>query len=46
MERNNMRREALHIKAFWARVDKEWVDMAIYAILAEEYFNSYKSRAN
>lgn len=39
MERNGMRREALHVKAFWARVDKEWIDEAIYAILAEEYFN-------
>jgi len=36
MERNDMRREALHIKAFWARVDKEWIDEAKYAILAEE----------
>ena len=40
MERNNMRREALHVKAFWARTDKEWIDEAKYAILAEEYFNS------
>ena len=40
MERNGMRREALHIKAFWARVDKEWIDMANYAILAEEYDNA------
>ena len=38
MERNGMRREALHIKKHWARVDKEWVDEAVYAILAEEYF--------
>jgi len=38
MERNGMRREALHIKNFWARVDKEWIDKAVYAILAEEYF--------
>ena len=38
MERNGMRREATHVKAFWARVDKEWIDNAIYAILAEEYF--------
>jgi len=38
MERNGMRREALHRKAFWARVDKEWVDEAVYAILAEEYY--------
>ena len=38
MERNGMRREALHIKAFWARVDKEWIDEAVYAILAEEYW--------
>jgi len=38
MERNGMRREALHVKAFWARVDKEWVDEAVYAILADEYF--------
>jgi len=37
MERNGMRREATHIKAFWARVDKEWVDQVVYAILAEEY---------
>ena len=37
MERNGMRREALHKKAFWARVDKEWIDMVEYAILAEEY---------
>jgi RimJ/RimL family protein N-acetyltransferase len=28
MERNGMRREALHRKAFWARVDKEWIDEA------------------
>jgi len=38
MERNGMRREALHRKAFWERVDKEWIDQAIYAILAEDYF--------
>jgi len=38
MERNGMRREALHRKAFWARVDKEWIDEAWYAILAEDYF--------
>jgi RimJ/RimL family protein N-acetyltransferase len=38
MERNGMRREALHLKAFWARVDTEWIDKAVYAILAEEYF--------
>jgi RimJ/RimL family protein N-acetyltransferase len=37
MERNGMRLEALHIKAFWARVDKEWIDEVVYAILAEEY---------
>ncbi|MCE5235280.1 MAG: GNAT family N-acetyltransferase [Clostridiaceae bacterium] len=37
MERNGMRREALHIKAFWARADKIWIDEAVYAILAEEY---------
>jgi RimJ/RimL family protein N-acetyltransferase len=40
MERNGMRREALHRKAFWARIDKEWIDEAFYAILAEEYFSS------
>ena len=38
MERNGMRREATHVKAFWARVDEEWVDLAVYAILAEEWF--------
>jgi len=38
MERNGMRREALKRKAFWARIDKEWIDRAEYAILAEEYF--------
>jgi RimJ/RimL family protein N-acetyltransferase len=37
MERNGMRREALHVKGFWARVDKEWVDEAVYAILKDEY---------
>jgi len=41
MERNGMRREALHVKAFWARVDKEWIDMAEYAILAAEYGNAW-----
>jgi len=38
MERNGMRLEALHVKAFWARVDKEWIDEAKYAILSEEYY--------
>ena len=38
MERNGMRREATHVKAFWARIDEEWVDLAEYAILAEEWF--------
>ena len=38
MERCGMQREALHRKAFWARVDKEWIDEAWYAILAEDYF--------
>jgi ribosomal-protein-alanine N-acetyltransferase len=37
MERNGMRREALHIKAFWARVDKEWIDRADYAILKTDF---------
>jgi RimJ/RimL family protein N-acetyltransferase len=37
MERNGMRREALHVKKMWARVDKKWIDEAVYAILAEEY---------
>jgi len=37
MERNGMRREALHIKAFWSRIEKKWIDEAVYAILAEEY---------
>ncbi|MCL2402205.1 MAG: GNAT family N-acetyltransferase [Oscillospiraceae bacterium] len=44
MERNGMRREALHKKAFWARVDKEWIDEAIYAILAEEYFERLEQK--
>ena len=44
MERNGMRREALHVKAFWARVDKEWVDKAEYAILAEEYIKNKSER--
>lgn len=39
MERNGMRREALHRKAFWARIDKAWIDSAVYAILAEEYYS-------
>lgn len=37
MERNAMRREATYFNAFWARVDKEWIDAAGYAILAEEW---------
>lgn len=37
MESCGMHREALHRKAFWARVDKEWVDELWYAILAEDY---------
>lgn len=37
MERNSMRREALRVKAFWARVDQEWIDGAEYAILADEW---------
>lgn len=40
MERNGMRREALHIKKFWARVDKEWIDEVVYAILADEHKKS------
>jgi len=39
MERNGMRREALHVKKFWARVDEEWVDEAVYALLAQEWFD-------
>ena len=38
MERIGMQREGLHRKAFWARVDKEWIDKVWYAILAEDYF--------
>jgi len=38
MERADVRREALHVKGVWARMDKEWIDQAEYAILAEEYF--------
>ncbi|MDR1935386.1 MAG: GNAT family N-acetyltransferase [Candidatus Accumulibacter sp.] len=45
MERNGMCREATHVKAFWARVDKEWIDKAIYVILAEDYFDTQKQRA-
>jgi len=43
MERNKMRREALHIKAFWARVDQEWIDEAIYAILSDEYHRLHEN---
>jgi RimJ/RimL family protein N-acetyltransferase/predicted thioesterase len=38
MERIGMRREALHRKAFWVRVDKEWVDEFWYAILVKDYY--------
>lgn len=38
MEKIGMHREALRRKAFWARVDKEWIDELGYAILAEDYF--------
>ena len=41
MERNGMQREALHVKAFWARVDKEWIDEAVYAILADEFLEQH-----
>jgi len=44
MERNGMRHEALHLKAFWARVDKEWIDEAVYAILADEYFEKHQQQ--
>lgn len=37
MENIGMRREGHYLKALWARVDKEWIDQYIYAILAEEY---------
>jgi len=46
MERNGMRREALHRKAFWARVDKEWIDEAVYALLAEEYNEAHGDVSN
>ena len=46
MERNGMRREALHIKAFWARVDRKWIDEAKYAILAEEYRGANNNELN
>ena len=42
MQRNGMVREGLQRKAFWARMDKEWIDKAWYAILAEDYFNESK----
>jgi len=45
MERNGMRREALNVKAFWARVDKVWVDKAEYAILAEDYYKGKERNA-
>jgi len=45
MERNGMRREALRVKAFWARVDMEWIDELEYAILAEEFFSEAVSVA-
>jgi RimJ/RimL family protein N-acetyltransferase len=38
MERNGMHREAVFRKAFWARIDKEWIDRAVYSILSEDYF--------
>jgi RimJ/RimL family protein N-acetyltransferase len=37
MERIGMQREALHRKALWARVDEEWIDEVLYAILSEDY---------
>jgi RimJ/RimL family protein N-acetyltransferase len=44
MEHSGMRCEALHIKTFWARVDKEWIDEAVYAILSDEYMNKPRIR--
>ena len=46
MERNGMRREALFVKKFWARVDKEWIDEAVYAILAEDYFQKSQTQTD
>ena len=40
MERNGMRREAMHKAAFWARIDREWIDRLVYSILADEYHAS------
>jgi len=37
MENSGMRREAVHVKALWARVDKKWIDSVVYALLEEEY---------
>ena len=44
MERNGMRREALHLEKHWSRIDKEWIDEAVYAILAGEYFARMKKK--
>ena len=46
MEKNGMRQEALHVKAFWARVDKQWIDEAVYAILADEWPGSLNIKSN
>lgn len=40
-----MRREAIHKKSFWTRVDKEWVDSVEYAILAEDYMAESTDRS-
>jgi RimJ/RimL family protein N-acetyltransferase len=45
MERNGMRREGLLRRAFWARVDKAWVDQALYGILADDYVEPRSSQS-
>ncbi|MCL2407158.1 MAG: GNAT family N-acetyltransferase [Defluviitaleaceae bacterium] len=40
MEKNKMRREAVHIKSRFGRIDNIWLDELLYAILAEEYVSN------
>jgi RimJ/RimL family protein N-acetyltransferase len=37
MERNGMVREALNLKTFWARIDKVWINQAVYGIKRKDY---------
>lgn len=44
MENLNFRREAHFVKSYWDRKMNEWRDEYLYAMLKEEFMNTYKGR--